>query len=71
MDLKVAAVTFNATEFEVTPLWVALMFADPIPTAVARPLEAIVATAAFEELQVTAAVRFCMLPSLNVPVAVN
>jgi hypothetical protein len=30
-----------------------------------------VATAVFEEDQVTAEVKFCMLPSLNVPVAVN
>jgi hypothetical protein len=31
----------------------------------------IVATAVFEELQIAEPVRFCVVPSLKVPVAVN
>lgn len=40
-------------------------------TPFARPLAAIVATLVLEEDQVTELVRFCVLPSLYVPVAVN
>jgi hypothetical protein len=43
----------------------------PGTTPVARPLTVIVATAVFVEVQVTELVRFCVLPSLKVPVAVN
>ena len=41
------------------------------PVAAVAVLPLTVATAVFEEDQVTAEVKFCMLPSLNVPVAVN
>ena len=37
----------------------------------ARPLVLIVAAAVFEELQVAELVRFCVVPSVYVPVAVN
>ena len=37
----------------------------------ARPPAAIVATLVLEEDQVTELVRFCVLPSVSVPVAVN
>ena len=40
-------------------------------TPFARPPAAIVATLVLEEDQATELVRFCVLPSLNVPVAVN
>ena len=41
-------------------------FASP-----ATPLTSILATAGFDELQLTVDVMFCVLPSVNVPVAVN
>ena len=47
------------------------MVTGPLATPVARPPAAIVATAALEEDQVTELVRFCVLPSVKVPVAVN
>lgn len=47
------------------------MLLDPIATPAARPAELIVAVAKFELLQVTVFVRFCAVPSLKVPVAVN
>ena len=43
----------------------------PGATPVARPPLVIVATAVLEEVHVTTAVRFCILLSLYVPVAVN
>jgi hypothetical protein len=58
-------------EFDLTPLSVAEMLLDPMAAPLARPLVPIVATAVLEELQVAEDVRFCVLPSLNVPVAVN
>jgi hypothetical protein len=44
-----------------------------VPTAapVARPAVEIVADAVFDELHVALAVRFWVVPSLKVPVAVN
>ena len=71
IELSVAAVTFNATEFDVTPLCVALTLADPTALPVASPAVLMLAAAAFDELQITELVRFCVLPSVNVPVAVN
>jgi len=43
----------------------------PLPAVLAKPVLLIVATDVFEELHVTEFVRFWMLPSLYVPVAVN
>jgi hypothetical protein len=43
----------------------------PVPAAVASPAVLIVATVVLNELQVTELVRFWVLLSLNVPVAVN
>lgn len=43
----------------------------PVPAAVARPEAFTVATDEFDDDQVTELVRFCELPSLKVPVAVN
>ena len=70
-ELNVAAVTFSANTFDVTLPCPALMFADPTALPVASPAVLMLATAVFDELQVTELVRFCVLPSLNVPVAVN
>ena len=71
IDCSVAAVTVRANVFDVTPLCVAVMLLEPIATPVARPLLLMVATALFEEAQVAELVKFWVLPSLKVPVAVN
>ena len=47
------------------------MLLEPIATPVATPPALIVAAAAFEEIHVAELVRFCVVPSLKVPVAVN
>jgi hypothetical protein len=70
IDTSVAAVTARIVE-PVTPPETALMVVDPAPTPEARPAELMVATPVFVELQVTEAVRFWVVPSLKVPVAVN
>ena len=57
--------------FEVTPLEAAVMLEVPVPTAVANPDALIVATPGVAEFHVAVVVRFCVVPSLNVPVAVN
>ena len=66
-----AVVTVSTSVLEVTPLCAAVMLVEPMPEPVARPVVVIVAAAALEEVQVTEVVRFWVLPSLNVPVAVN
>ena len=71
MELSVAAVTFSASTFEATLPCPALIFADPTALPVASPAALMLAPAVFEELHVTELVRFCVLPSLKVPVAVN
>jgi hypothetical protein len=68
--VKTAAVTVITTEF-VTDPDTAVIVVWPAEDEVARPLPLIVATACVEELQVTEFVRFCVLPSLYDPVAVN
>jgi hypothetical protein len=70
MDTSVAAVTVSVV-LPVMPLEAAWMVVDPVPTAVARPAVLIVATVTAEELHVAVLVRFCVVPSLKVPVAVN
>jgi hypothetical protein len=47
------------------------MVVEPVPVAVARPAVLIVATVSVEELHVAVLVRFRVVPSLKVPVAVN
>jgi hypothetical protein len=47
------------------------MVVDPMLTPLASPAVLIVATPAAEELHVAVLPRFCVLPSLYVPVAVN
>lgn len=71
MDCKVAAVTESAIVFDVIPLWAAVTLLDPMPAPVARPVVLIVAAAVFEDVQFAELVRFCVVPSVNVPVAVN
>src|SRR5689334_17947557 len=71
MDCNAAALTVSAIEFDLMPLCVALIVLLPAATPVANPLALTVAIEAFDEFHVTELVRFCVLPSLNVPVAVN
>ena len=70
IDCNVAAVTVSTVEPEIAPD-VALIVEVPTPAPVARPAAVIVATGVVPELHVTVLVRFCVVPSLNVPVAVN
>jgi hypothetical protein len=70
IDCNVAAVTVSKVE----PLMdddVAVIVEVPTPAPVARPAALIVAVEVVPEDQVTVDVRFCVVPSLNVPVAVN
>ena len=71
IDCSVAAVTVSTSVLEVTLLWVAVMLVEPMPKPVARPVALMLATDAFEEAQATEVVRFWVLPSLKLPVAVN
>lgn len=71
IDCSVAAVTVRAKVLDVIPLWEAVTLVEPTPLLVARPLELIVATVVFEEVQVTELLMSCVLPSVKVPVAVN
>lgn len=70
IETSVAGVTVNDVE-PVTEPEEAEIVVEPTATLVALPPAAIVATPALEEFQVTDAVRSCVLPSVNVPVAVN
>jgi hypothetical protein len=70
IDCSVAAVTVSTVEPEIAPD-VALMVDVPAEAPVAKPPAVIVATAGVAELHVTLPVRFCVLLSLKVPVAVN
>jgi len=47
------------------------MLLDPTAAPVARPAAVMLTVAVLELAQVAVLVRFCVLPSLNVPVAVN
>ena len=69
-DTSVAAVTVRVALPEIEPV-VARMVVDPVLTAVAKPAVLIAATVPAEELHVAVLLRFCVVPSLNVPVAVN
>ena len=74
IDTSVAAVTVSVVE-PVTPASVALIVVVPTFSAVARPCEPaafeIVAIVTTDDAHVTCVVRFCVVASLNVPVAVN
>ena len=71
IDCNVAAVTASANMFDVTPLCVAVMLLEPIAIPVARPVAVTLAEAGAELAQVAVFVKFCVVPSLKVPVAVN
>ena len=68
---KVGAVTVSAITFEVIPACAALTLLDPTAIPAARPVLLMVAAVVLEDVQVTEFVRSCVLPSLNVPLAVN
>jgi len=70
IDDRVAAATVKTVD-PVTVAKVALTVADPVPTPVARPVLFTLTVAIVSEAQVTVELRSCMLPSLNVPVAIN
>jgi hypothetical protein len=70
IDWSVAAVTVSVAEPFIVPD-VALMVEVPTPAPVARPAAVIVATVVVPELHVAVLVRFWVVPSLKVPVAVN
>jgi hypothetical protein len=70
IDCSVAPVTVSKVEPTTDPD-VALMVLVPTATAVANPPLLIVAVAVVPEAQVTDDVKFCVLLSLYVPVAVN
>jgi hypothetical protein len=63
IDDNTAAVTVRVVD-PVTEPEVAWMVLLPFPTPLAKPVLLIVATEAFEELQVAELVRFCVEPSL-------
>jgi hypothetical protein len=70
IDCSVTAVTVRTVEPLIAPD-VAVIVEVPTPAALARPAALIVAVAVVPEDQVTLEVRFCVEPSLKVPVAVN
>jgi hypothetical protein len=70
MDCNVAAVTVRTVEPEILPE-VALIEEFPTATPEAKPPGVMVALDGVAEIHVTLPVRFCVLLSLNVPVAVN
>jgi hypothetical protein len=71
IDTSVAPVTVSVAE-PLTEPDVAEIVADPCATVVASPVaEVMVATVGVLELHCAVPVMFCVLPSLNVPVAVN
>lgn len=71
IDCSTAAVTVRAKEFDVTPPCAAVIFAEPALLPVASPDAFNVTAVEFDDDHVAELVRFCVLPSLNVPVAVN
>ena len=70
IDTKVEFVTISVVEPLTLPD-VAETVADPIVSAEARPVVETVATAVFADAQAAEVVRFCVVPSVKVPVAVN
>jgi hypothetical protein len=70
METRVAAVTVSTVEPLTEPA-VAATVVWPRPTPLATPPPEMVATVGALELQVTAVVKSCVLPSLKVPVAVK
>jgi len=71
IDTNVAAVTVSVSAGLVTPFSDAVICEVPTAIPLAKPAELIVATLVVPELHVTLAVKFCVLLSVYVPVAVN
>ena len=69
-DTSVGAVTVTVAEPVMDPD-VAVIVAEPTATVVPRPVGETVMTVAEAELQNAELVRFCLLPSLLTPAAVN
>ena len=70
METRAGGVTLRVLEPLIEPK-VAVIVALPVPTPVAKPVLLTLATAGADELHVTELVRFCVLPSVYVPAAVN
>jgi len=70
MEDRVAELTVRAVLPEIVPE-VAMMVVVPAAIAVASPLLLTVAIVVSEELQVACMVKSAVVPSANVPVAVN
>jgi hypothetical protein len=70
IETRAAGVTVRDA-LPLTPDDAALMFAEPTATLVAMPVLEMVATLVFDEVQVAELVKFLVLPSLYLPVAVN
>jgi hypothetical protein len=71
IDTSVAAATVSVSGGLVTPLNAAVICDVPTPMPVAKPAELIVATPVVPDTHVACVVRFCVLVSEYVPVAVN
>lgn len=74
IEVRVALVTVSAAVpdcAEKTAVMVAWPTATPVATPLLPPTLLMVATDAGAAVQATESVRFCVLPSPNVPVAVN
>jgi hypothetical protein len=69
IEVNTAAVTVSVADPEIDPTF-AIIVALPCARAVASP-PLTVAIAGFEEVHVAVLVRFCVVPLLNEPVAVN
>ena len=70
IDDRVAAAMVKTVD-PVTVAQVALTVADPVPTPVASPVLLTLTVEMVSEAQVAVELRSCVLPSLNVPVAMN
>jgi hypothetical protein len=71
IDWSVAGVIVRAKLLEAMLFCVAMTLLEPTPTPVARPVALMLTDAGFELVQTDVLVRFCVLPSLKLPVAVN
>jgi hypothetical protein len=69
-ETRIAWPTFNVPFAVIDPA-LAVIVDAPTPTPLARPSPPMLATVDDDELQPTALVKSCALPSLYVPVAVN
>ncbi len=70
IDTSAAAVTVNTVELLTVPD-LAVRFAVPMPMLCASPALLIVAVEGVSDVHVAVLVRFCVVPSVKVPVAVN